>query len=555
MSQLAIPDTEGRDQPAGQAPAHLQPPDEGSAAPARSHRVLIAAGMAALAALALAVRLPGMGISLWLDEGLSVGIASHRLADIPGLLAQDGSPPLYYLLLHGWMELFGRSEEAVRALSLVAGLACIPVAFWAGRTLFGRRAGWIAAVLAASSPYLSLYSREARMYTLMVLVSLVCVTAFVAAFAFGDRRMLPLFSVFLALALYTHNWGLYLVVGLGAATVVCVVAAGDRRRVVLDAGAAFGAAGLLYLPWMPTLVFQAARTGAPWSQTPDAGDLWEALESVLGDRRVVVMLALVGVPALVRFGRRWRSGTGLAVAMLAVTPLVAAVAAWLSSQVEPAWASRYFAVFLVPVLLLVTLGLAREGRRGLLALLLIVMVWTDPVSRLPGFGPSPRVVQKSNVRAATELVADMAGPGDLVVSTHMEHVPLLRYYLGPQPHYADPSGLVADPTMADWRDGLARMRSATPERGLVPLTDDLATGANLLLVCPRLDLDEDDPEWFVLMQRNCNAWRSSVDADPSLELVRGPVSPKPRRSPGSSVYIVVYEKVAESETEAETVRR
>lgn len=53
------------------------------------------AGLALLALGSLYLRTRALGSSFWIDEGLSVGIASHPLADIPGLLRQDGSPPLY----------------------------------------------------------------------------------------------------------------------------------------------------------------------------------------------------------------------------------------------------------------------------------------------------------------------------------------------------------------------------------------------------------------------------------------------------------------------------
>ena len=42
---------------------------------------------------------------LWLDEALSVNIAAHPLGTIPSLLRHDGAPPLYYYLLHFWINL------------------------------------------------------------------------------------------------------------------------------------------------------------------------------------------------------------------------------------------------------------------------------------------------------------------------------------------------------------------------------------------------------------------------------------------------------------------
>ena len=52
----------------------------------------------------------GRHVWFWLDEGISVGISSHPLSEIPALLRQDGSPPLYYVLLHLWMSILGRSD-------------------------------------------------------------------------------------------------------------------------------------------------------------------------------------------------------------------------------------------------------------------------------------------------------------------------------------------------------------------------------------------------------------------------------------------------------------
>ncbi|HEY2637266.1 MAG TPA: hypothetical protein VGI54_07760, partial [Solirubrobacteraceae bacterium] len=75
-----------------------------------SLRILGAAALLLLIAISLVERTRALQGSFWMDEGLSVGIASHPFADIPHLLRQDGSPPLYYLMLHVWMKLFGTTE-------------------------------------------------------------------------------------------------------------------------------------------------------------------------------------------------------------------------------------------------------------------------------------------------------------------------------------------------------------------------------------------------------------------------------------------------------------
>ena len=117
-------------------------------------RLAIPAGIGGLLLLSLILRTRVLGVGFWIDEGLSVGIADRPLGDIPDALRLDGSPPLYYLILHGWMQLAGTTEEAVRSLSLVFALLTVPVGWWAAGSLFGTRAGWMAAVLFATNPFL-----------------------------------------------------------------------------------------------------------------------------------------------------------------------------------------------------------------------------------------------------------------------------------------------------------------------------------------------------------------------------------------------------------------
>lgn len=502
--------------------------------------------MAVLTGASALLRLEGRGISLWLDEALSVGIASHRLEDIPVLLSRDGSPPLYYFLLHGWMELFGRSEAAVRSLSLVFAVATVPLAFWAGRGLFGRRTGWLAAALAATVPYLTTYAQEARMYTLLAFLALVAVASFLHAFVFGRRRWLPAFVISLTLALYTHNWALFLAAGAGLAVVEVALSRGKdgRRRVVVDAALAFGATAVLYAPWLPTLATQARETGAPWSKVPVLRETVSALGTIFGDERALVALVVAAGVPLFGLARLWRRPEGRSARALTAILGVSLLLAWLASQFGLGWSTRYFGLFLAPLLLIAALGLSRAGATGLLAMALVVVLWTQPLGRLTGLRASPTDIDKSNVRQVASALAPLVSPGDVVVSTQMEQVPVLRHYFGPALTYATPMGAVADPTVVDWRDALDRMRAATPATGLDPLVDALEDGQRLFLACPRPSLEGNDPQWDELMQRHCGSWRAALDRDPTMALVADRFPPPPDDEPGTSVYVIVYEKVS-----------
>ncbi|HZU60902.1 MAG TPA: glycosyltransferase family 39 protein, partial [Solirubrobacteraceae bacterium] len=145
----------------------------------------------------------------WIDEAITTGIASHPLSAIPGILRHDGSPPLFYVLLHFWIRAFGAGEAATHTLSLLFGLLTIPVGMWVGWSLFGRRAGVVAAILFASNAWLTQYAQETRMYELMALLGLIATAAFIHAFVRRRRGYLIVFAVTLALMLYTHVWGVF----------------------------------------------------------------------------------------------------------------------------------------------------------------------------------------------------------------------------------------------------------------------------------------------------------------------------------------------------------
>jgi mannosyltransferase len=228
-------------------------------------QLAVPAGLAALVLLALVLRTRELGIGFWIDEGLSVGISDRPLGDIPGALRLDGSPPLYYMLLHVWMAVAGSSEEAVRWLSVACMLLAVPVAYWAAAGLWGTRAGWMAAVLVATNPFLTQFAQEGRMYALLALLALVAAAAYGRAFAWRSRGWAAGYAVALAAMLYTHNWALFFGAASGLVWLHQLWRAPERRELLVLGAIAFGGALVLYLPWLPTVLYQVAHTGAPWS--------------------------------------------------------------------------------------------------------------------------------------------------------------------------------------------------------------------------------------------------------------------------------------------------
>jgi hypothetical protein len=118
---------------------------------------------------------------LTFDEVASVFIANRGplglLAYVRGAIREH--PPLYYLLLSLWMRLAGRSEFAIRFLSVIIGMTTVTVIYrWLRRSTY-RSLALLSTLLLALSPFHVRVSRDARMYGLLALWSLLSISAFV----------------------------------------------------------------------------------------------------------------------------------------------------------------------------------------------------------------------------------------------------------------------------------------------------------------------------------------------------------------------------------------
>jgi mannosyltransferase len=495
-------------------------------------RVAVPAGLGALMLLALVLRTQVLDVGFWIDEGLSVGISDRPLGDILDALRLDGSPPLYYLLLHGWMQLTGTTEEAVRSLSLVCALVAVPVAWWAARGPFGARAAWMAAVLTATNPFLTIYAQEARMYALAALLALIACGAFARSFAAepdapGRRGWALAFAVTFAALLYTHNWALFFGAACGAAWLGLVAVAGAGRRELLWlALIGFGGALLLYLPWVPTTLYQAVHTGAPWAEAPTILSLLGTPGRMLGKFAQVALLLVGGAGVVGLFTRRAGrlAPAGRVAACLLAIAVLTVVLAWLASQASPAWANRYLAVSVAPLLLVAAAGLANAGRLGVAGLV---------VAAALAAGNAPPD-DKSNVRDVAEAIGPSLRSGDLVVSTQPEQVSVLAYYLPDGLRYATLTGPVEDTGVTDWRDGPERLGATSAPRDLRPLLDSLVPGQRLVLVQPIIfDIRRWQAPWTELVRKRSEEWHQYLTNDPrfAVSAIEPPAPPELRPNP------------------------
>lgn len=428
---------------------------------------------------------------LWLDEALSVNIAKLPLHQLRSALVHDGAPPLYYVLLHGWIAIVGSSSFAVRSLSGILGVIMIGLAYCAGRRL-GRTASdrrWLgvaAMVVVGASPYAIHYASEARMYTLAMVLVMLGVIVGVDAWTAPSPLRLTAISLITAGLLMAQYWSFFLFVPvtLGLLAVSVRGPAGTRaaaRRLVF----AVAIGGVLFVPWVPTLGTQLAHTGTPWDvATSPGGALVKTFEGFGGGRTfegwplivLLVGLAVVGT-VMAASAARTRAfepaAAAMAVMIVGAGTLVVGVGS--SSLAGLGFQDRYAAVVFPFFALTVAVGVVAlsDVRVRAVALLAIALLG------LLGGVRIARAERTPSGRIAAAL-APRLGRSDLVVYCPDQ--------LGPSTARRLPATTrqvtfprFASPEIVDWTDYADRNRAGSPKAFAAEL-DRRAARARVWLV-------------------------------------------------------------------------
>lgn len=425
---------------------------------------------------------------LWFDEALSVNIARLPLSELRHALRQDGAPPLYYVLLHFWIEVFGSGDVAVRALSGVFSIAALPLAYLAGRRVGGRVVAWAAVLLLASSPYAIRFATETRMYALVMFLVLWGYLVLRRALESPTWPRLAVVALVTALLVYSQYWSFYLVgaVGLGLAYASWRGPEAGRhaaRRSLL----AIVVGTLALLPWLDTLWYQLGHTGTPWGEpvVPWFG-LAVAMSAFAGGYKHaeswILLLPLLVLPFVALFGAaldarrieldlrtrpavRWE--TAAAFGTLALGLVAASVG---GTAFDGRYAAIMYPLLVVVLAFALTVFMSTPVRVGLL----VVMV-------LLGLAGGYRNVvdQRTQAGQVADVIRSEARPGDVVVYCPDQLGPDTSRLLEGVPGLHEetyPDG--APPQRVDWvdyRERIARRDPAAYARAVLEDTSPTAT--------------------------------------------------------------------------------
>jgi uncharacterized membrane protein len=268
--------------------------------------------LAGIVILAIALRFYGLGKNtLWYDEFCSIECSSSRglfhetlpmnqlidqpirptsLVDAPSWpriwtsLDREQHPPLYFILLRFWRDIFGDSEFAMRSLSALFGVTAVLLLYDAGKNLFSiGPALWASLLLALCGPAID-FSMQVRGYmpVLAMILGAMAALGRIVHFGMNTRRLLA-FSLCIFAAMLTH----YFAIGPIAAIVLyAIITLRDAARKKIIFAVAI-AAGIYLLCWGPMF----------WQQRANFERVHEYLGDTSPDHTGNVVRAVLVTPA------------------------------------------------------------------------------------------------------------------------------------------------------------------------------------------------------------------------------------------------------------------
>jgi mannosyltransferase len=390
--------------------------------------------------------------SLWLDEAVSIHLASFPLSEIfqQGMSLQEPNPPLYHLSLAVWMRAFGSGEAAVRVFSALLAALYLPALYLLGKRLFSSRVALIAAVLAALNPFLVWYSQEARMYALVATLSLWSLYCFLRILETPRLSWWVAYLLLTVASLYTHLYAAFLLPG---QLVFLLLYPSRHRRAWWEGGSAWGLSLLCFSPWL-WRAWQLSGTTPSWRPSLSLSAMLQAcLEAFtvrqvpLSRRELGIVLAassifvLVGlflpyVPQRISGSWRWRRLNMRPSVFLILLLLIPFFLAYLLSFRQQIFTVYYLIVIVAPYLLALAAGLDKTAMFskivGLVCFLLVI------ASFLYGLRFNWSLdYRKEEWRAAARYIAGRAGSGDAILChVNYTRIPFAYYYQGAVPIFA-----------------------------------------------------------------------------------------------------------------------
>lgn len=206
-------------------------------------------------------------IALWHDEAFSALLIQQEFGEMMERISQDVHPPLYYILLDPWANIFQNSLFSLRLFSLFFGLLSIIGTYVLAREIFRRRSiALLSSLFMFFNAFQIQYNMEARMYTLGTFFAIISSIFLLKGLKSKSILWWLLYATTASAAIYTHYYLGFILLAQGAFTLLYIqketgfsplswIRNTNLRLLLISMGLII----LSFLPWLPTFLNQIQR--------------------------------------------------------------------------------------------------------------------------------------------------------------------------------------------------------------------------------------------------------------------------------------------------------
>ncbi len=375
--------------------------------------------------------------SLWRDEVDAIYFATQPLPDLLRMVSTPShNGPFYYLTLRPWFELVGITDFSARYLSALAGTISTALIWPVTRLMVGhlpadtgQKTALGAAALMAINPYQLWYSQEAKMYALIVALTLLSTWCFLLALQRGKNRYFVFYVIVTSLCVYYHVLAA-LIIPLHALWFL-ILWPNDRQR-----WRNYIISGLCFiLPYVPLIAYQwevlnstTYTAGYPFTSYIEMGRQLIVLHSrgIMGMTASwmipIYFLLLVG---LVYGHIQWRYRLML-ITWLFIPPFFL----YLISLAVPLYVDRYLIWIAPAYIILISLGVQMVPFPKVYNTRVLAYLMLIPLAAVWFYGGwlQTTLPIKANLRAAVSYTLDHREQNELLILQIPHNHHSFRYY-------------------------------------------------------------------------------------------------------------------------------
>ena len=236
--------------------------------------------------------------SIWIDEIITMKECDPRLTfkesyDI--MFVWENNPVLYYFSVKLFSILFGHTTFVVRLFSVIFGVLGVYMFYLIGKEIENKRVGLIAALLASVNYFFILYSQEARVYIMLIFLTVFSFYRLIKFIKNSTLKNALLYGLSLTLMINSHFFGLFLMVSQAVILFVFLFDIEKSKRLSYCINAAIGGFLALFLWFLVSWkIFKiAADIQAFWIPAPTPDVITGIFKEFFGNSEAVLFLIMI----------------------------------------------------------------------------------------------------------------------------------------------------------------------------------------------------------------------------------------------------------------------